>query len=88
MKSIDSLILSAKEYIWGRDGITDSALTLQKDGVIIIWDHIKRSQWLEFESALQNITKSLVVSQTDCHRNGLVIRNLRLCRHKTHLDQI
>ena len=62
MKSIDSLILSAKEYNWlYDDGITDSALTLQKNGVIIILDHIKRSQWLEFESALQNITKSLVV---------------------------
>ena len=41
MKSIDSLILSAKEYNWlYDDGITDSALTLQKNGVIIILDHI------------------------------------------------
>jgi hypothetical protein len=62
MMSIDSLISSAKSYNWFRDdSITNSASVVQKDGVIVIKEHIKRSQWQEFESALEGISNSLVV---------------------------
>ena len=62
MVGIDSLVSSAKKYNWfADDGITDSASTIQKDGIINLRDPIKKSQWKEFESALEGISKSLVV---------------------------
>ena len=62
MEDIDSFVSSAKKYNWYfDDGITDSASTIQKDGIIKIWNPIKKSQWKEFESALEGIDKSLVV---------------------------
>jgi hypothetical protein len=62
MLDIDPIVLSAKKYNWfSDDGITDSASTIQKDGIVEIVDHIKKSQWKEFESALEGTSQSLIV---------------------------
>lgn len=61
MEQLDSLMRSAKKYNWyADDGITDSALRIQKDGIIQIKDLVKRSWWQEFESALQGIQRSVI----------------------------
>ena len=62
MVDIASLTKSAKTYSWFKTiHISDSVSRIQKDGIIQIYDNIKKSQWQEFESGLAGINKSLIV---------------------------
>lgn len=86
MLSIDSLISSAKRYNWFHDNsITDSAPVVQKDGVIVICDPIKRSQWQEFESALEGISKSLVVITDGLPQEWINNKKLNVLRTQNSL---
>jgi hypothetical protein len=86
MLDIDSLVLSAKKYNWyGDDGISDSVFTVQKDGIVKIVDHIKRSQWREFESALEGVGKSLVVVTDGLPKEWISNKKLNVVRTQSVL---
>ena len=78
---VDSLISSAKKYNWlSDDGITNSAMVIQKDGIIQITDAIKQSQWQEFESELVGINRSLIVITDGLPKKWVTNKKLKVLR--------
>lgn len=88
MNDLDSLVSSAKIYHWFRDnGITDSVLSVQKHGLIVIKDPIRKSQWQEFESGLDYTNKSLIVITDGVPSHWIRNKKLKVIRRQNVLKK-